>query len=54
MNGLENMLTNRFQWLIENELKGNASKYQLLIISSKNEHLNIGASQTKTAIDKGY
>ena len=45
MSGLENVLSNLLQWVTENELKGNASKYHLLISSGENVHVNIGTSQ---------
>ena len=32
LNGLENVLSNLFQWFTENELKGNTSKCHLLIM----------------------
>ena len=45
MNGLENVLSNLFQWFTENKLKGNASKCHLLISSGENVHVNMGTSQ---------
>ena len=49
LNGLENVSSNLFQWFTENELKGNASKYHLLISSGENVHVNIGTSQIKNS-----
>ena len=49
LNGFENVSSNLFQWFTENELKGNASKYHLLISSDENVHVNIGASQIKNS-----
>ena len=49
LNGLENVSSNLFQWFTENELKGNASKYNLLISSGENVHENIGTSQIKNS-----
>ena len=49
-NGLENVLSNLFQWFTENKLKGNTSKCNLLISSVENvyvNNVNIGASQIK-------
>ena len=47
LNGLENVLSNLFQWFTENKLKGNASKSHLPINSGENVHVNIGTSQIK-------
>ena len=49
LNGLENVLSNLFQWFTENELKGNTSKIYLLISSGENVHVNIGTSQIKSS-----
>ena len=49
LNGLENVLSNLFQWFTENELKGNTSKIYLLISSGENVHVNIGTSQIKNS-----
>ena len=47
MNDLKNVSSNLFKWFTENELKGNASKCNLLISSSENVHVNIGTRQIK-------
>ena len=47
LNGLENVSSKLFQWLTENELKGNGSKCHLLISSGENVHVNIGTLQIK-------
>ena len=47
LTGLENVLSNLFQWFTENELKGNASKCHLPINSGENVHVNIGTPQIK-------
>ena len=47
LNGLENVLSNLFQWFTENKLKGNASKSHLPINSGENVHVNKGTSQIK-------
>ena len=49
LTGLENVLSNLFQWFTENELKGNTSKIYLLISSGENVHVNIGTSQIKNS-----
>ena len=49
LNGLENVSSNLFQWFIEKELKGNASKYHLQISSGENVHVNTGTSQIKNS-----
>ena len=36
LNGLDNVSSKLFQWFTENELKGNANKYHLLISSGEN------------------
>ena len=42
LNGLKNVSSNLFQCFNENELKGNASKFNLLISSGEKVHVNIG------------
>ena len=48
LSSLENVLSNLFQWFIENELKANTSKCHLLIRSRENKHVNIGTSVMKS------
>ena len=49
LNSLENVSSNLFQWFTENELKGNESKYHLLISSGENAHVQIGTSEIKNS-----
>ena len=52
---LQNMSSNLFQWFNENELKGNASKYDLLL--SSDEYMNANGDvhhRLKIANTKGY
>ena len=49
LKSLENVSSNLFQWFPENELKGNTSKFHLLITSGENVHVNIGMSQIKNS-----
>ena len=49
LNDLENVSSNLFQWFTENELKGNASKCQLLINFGKNVHVNVDTLQIKNS-----
>ena len=47
--GLENVSSNLFQWFSKSELKGNASKFHLLISSGENVLVNIGTSKIKNS-----